>query len=271
MLTLKGGNNVTFANTVDFTLSNITLLSTVSLGNNLFPKLQSFSVSNCPVCISISFGDSSCALMKSSISLNNLDNLKKFTIGSNSFKFLHLCDLSGVPKLKISEFQVLANLCKSNKSTIVLDSTFDLVEAFVIKDSTYKVGIRSIDDVINKTSPIYVTYLEWSSKYDSKLFNQISWNQLEYLQTLIIEDNACSEITSFQLSSMKKLNLIVFGESAFSAVTGKELMLTMLPSLQTVEFGKNCFLHFASLVITGLLCFVLFLEYRFTETEYDQV
>lgn len=252
-LTLKGGNQRTFVNTVSFALSDVPLLSTVSLGDYLFPNLQTFSISNCPLCLRVSIGSASCDVAIVSAVLSNLENLQEITIGMSSFSNISSLTLTNVPKLKASGLKFSNTLLMKDKLNLYLDVTSDLAKELVSKNTTMNLPVRSVDQIINISSPIYVNSFEWREEYKDHFFNQVSWNCLLYLQSLVIHDNACATVTSFRLSELKCLKSIAIGKLTFAAKNGLEFHLSKLPSLKKVQIGCSSFTSFSSVVIKGRL------------------
>ena len=240
-------------NTVNFALSDIPLLSTVSLGDYLFPNLQTFSISSCPLCLRVAIGSASCDVAIVSAVLSNLENLKEFTIGMSSFNNISSLTLTSVPKLKASGLKFSNTLLMKDKLNLYLDVTSDLAKELISQNTTMNLSVRSVNQIINVSSPICVNSLEWREEYEDQFFNQVSWNRLLYLQSLVIHDNACATVTSFRLSELKCLKSIVIGKLAFAAKKGLEFHLSKLPSLKKVQIGGSSFTSFASVVIKGRL------------------
>ena len=240
-------------NTNSFTLSNVSLLSTVSLGDRLFPNLDSFSINNCPLCLRVSIGVLSCNVAIVSATLSNLENLRELSIGISSFQNMSSLTLENVPKLEASGLKFNDALLANNNLKLYLDVTSDLAKGLVSKNSKINLSVRSIDQIVNASSPIYVNSLEWGEEFKSEFFNQVSWNCLLYLQSLVIHNSACNTVTSFRLSEMKYLKYIKIGRSAFDVKNAKEFYLSKLPSLQKVQIDYSSFSSFASVVIKGWL------------------
>lgn len=238
-------------NTVDFALSEVSLLSTVSLGDCLFPNLQTFSISSCPLCLRVSIGSVCCDVAIVSAVLSNLENLREFAIGVSSFTNISSLTLTNVPNLKASGLKFSNTLLMKDKLNLYLDITSDLAKELIFKNTTINLPVRSVDQIINVSSPIYVNSFEWREEYKDQFFNQVPWNCLLYLQSLVIHENACATVTSFRLSELKCLKSIAIGRWAFVAKNGVEFHLSKLPSLKKVQIDCSSFIFFASVVIKG--------------------
>lgn len=250
-LTLKGGKSHTFSNVISFSLSHCSLLSYVSLGDNIFPALRSFCVSYCPLCFRISIGDSSCSQMKTSLSLKRLDHLEEFALGRNSFSNLESLEIKAVPNMKAAGFKIDFALLTKNRVNLDMDLTSELSKEICTQHSTVRIAVQEVNQILNTKSMIYANSLEWRSTYNGTLFSSISWNHLAYLQSLVIQDGSNLQIPSLKICGLEQLKSISIGNSVVVSNNADELSIFNLPSLISIHIGKNSMSSVVSVAIHG--------------------